>query len=60
MSMPHVDKFAFDRTRRVKYNVKAYRKLSNREILLMIRMYLARERRRPKRNSTVMLVTVIS
>lgn len=53
--MPNVDNLIHDPDRNVRYNVKAYRKLTMREAMFAI----SQQKRRPKKNSRVLIVTTI-
>lgn len=59
MEMPSVVTEAYDEARNIRYEVVAYRKLTDQEVVFAIRQALAGMKRKPKKNSTCRLVTII-
>lgn len=59
MEMPTVVTEAIDEARNIQYQVVAYRKLSQGEVVLAIRHALANMKRKPKKNAVCRLVTII-
>jgi len=59
MEMPSIVTEAIDEAKNVRYQVVAYRKLSPNELVFAIRLALSRMKRKPKKNSTCRLVTII-
>ncbi len=60
MELPQVENILDDQDRNIRYVVRAYRKLSEQELVLAVRAFLSMQRgRRPKRNTTYEIITVI-
>lgn len=59
MEMPTLQVTVVDEKRKVAYEVYAYRKLTEGEARGAVRMYLSQQRRQPKKNSRVKIVTII-
>lgn len=59
MDMPHVCNVLHDQSKNIRYELMAYRKLSDAELVGYVRYYLAHAKRKPKKNSCVRIVTII-
>ena len=59
MQQPHVRNTARDETNDVTYHVMAFRKLTESELVNAVRYYRARNRRKPKRGSSVTIISII-
>lgn len=59
MEMPNVVTEAHDEAKNIRYEVVAYRKLSREEVIFAIRHALSGMKKKPKKNSTCRLVTII-
>jgi hypothetical protein len=59
MEAPNVKSVLLDRGRNVRYEVFAYRVLTEEELVMTIRLFLSSQKRKPKRNSQVEIHTII-
>lgn len=59
MDLPNIPHRIRDPERDVVYVVMAYRKLTRGEVVSQVRAHLASTRRRPKKGSTVTIMTVL-
>lgn len=59
MEMPSVDNFVHDEERNVKFNIKAYRKLTPEEAITAMRFFYSQRKRKPKKNSQVIIMSLI-
>lgn len=59
METPNVVTEAYDEAKNIRYQVVAFRKLSREEVIFYIRHALAGMKKKPKKNTTCRLVTVI-
>lgn len=59
MTLPNVKTTLTDRKSRVTYHVLAYRTLTRAELMLVVRLYLAQKRKRPKPGTSVTILSVI-
>jgi len=58
MKTPDVDNVFVDRERNVEYHVMAYRAITPREMRMAIRVFHSQQRRHPKKNSRVTIVSI--
>jgi hypothetical protein len=56
---PNVLSVAVDGERGIRYEVQAYRTLTQEELLLAVRYYLSHSRKKPKKGSVVRIVSII-
>lgn len=59
MEGPHIPHPIRDAERNVTYVVMAYRELTRTEVVQMVRMHQARTKKKPAKNSTVTILTVL-
>ena len=59
MDVPDVCNVLHDQTKNIRYELMAYRQLSEAEVVQYVRHYLANAKKKPKKNSCVRIVTII-
>ena len=59
MEMPTVRTVLIDSGKNVRYEVVAYRELSQGETVMVVRNYLANAKKKPKKDSSVVIHTII-
>jgi hypothetical protein len=59
MDVPEVCNVLHDRSKNIRYELMAYRQLSQAELAQYVRHYLANTKKKPKKNSCVRIVTII-
>lgn len=59
MEGPNVLSVLTDQTRNVRYEVQAYRALTEQELVFAVRYYLSHCKRKPKKGSVVRIVSII-
>jgi hypothetical protein len=59
MEMPNVCNVLHDSVKNIRYELMAYRTLSEAELVQHVRYYLANAKKKPKKNSCVTIVTII-
>ena len=59
MEAPNVMNVLTDTTKDIRYEVIAYRALTEEELYMAVRVALGQMKRKPKKNSTCQIVTVI-
>lgn len=57
--MPTVDNFVVDEERNIKFNIRAYRKLTPEEAITAVRFFYSQKKRNPKKNSQVIIMSLI-
>lgn len=59
MDMPTVDNVVVEQERNITYNVKAFRKLTEEELLITLRAFVGAQKRKLKKNSHYTIMTII-
>lgn len=59
MTLPNVKTTLTDRKNRVTYHILAYRALTRAELMLVVRLYLAQKRKRPRPGTSVTIISII-
>jgi hypothetical protein len=59
MELPTIQNILRDNENKIIYHVMAYRSLTREELLLAVRNYLASSKKKPKKGSTITIISII-